>query len=304
MLFWRILNNKIVSSQEVPIVGFDINGTYYQAPQEYLDQREFLIFRTALGVGDWVMLERLPYILKKKYPGCKVFLPSSKFVKEVLGFLIDGGQWSSWGDPSTTAELVFKNNPYIDGYVDNWHTEVYHDHFRIRDSNNLKLSLVQQMAKFHGIDYEEVDDIVPKLYFDTEEINEGERILEGIKTPFQFLHISDRYTPKDSAILLEYMKQLGLLDKRFITYYTGNIQETPFENLNIIRNIKDIKNPRVQFYIKSKAENVIGVQTGATDVVSGLTQVHSLHHSKSLEDTWKVGNYIPTIKYIDRRNYE
>lgn len=304
MLFWRIVNNAVVSSQEVPIVGFDIQNTYYQAPQDYLDKREFLIFRTALGVGDWVMLERLPYALKKKYPDCKVYLPSPAFIKQTLGFLIDAGQWNSWGDPSTTVELVFKNNPYIDGYVDEWYTEVYHDHFRVRDSSNYKITLTQQLAKFHGIDYEEVDDTIPKLYFDKIEIEEGDSILDNIKHPFQFLHISDRYTEKDSQILLKYMEELNILGSNFVTYYNGDISKTAFGDLNIIRNIVDIKNPRIQFYIKSKAENVIGVQTGATDVVSGLTQVHSLHHSKALEDTWRVGNFIPTIKYINRKDYE
>lgn len=304
MQFWRIANNKIVQAHNVELVGFDINKEAYQAPQEYIDRKEFLLFRTALGVGDWVMMERLPYVLKKKYPGCKVYIPSPKFIRDVLGFLIDAGQWKSWGDPSKTAELVFKNNPYIDGYVDEWYTEVYSDHFRVYDSSNLKLSLAQQIAKFHGIDYEEVDDIIPKLYFDEEEIRIGNEVVNEIPKPFQFLHISDRYTEKDSRILLQYMENLDLLDKNFVTYFTGDINNTPFANLKIIRNIIDIKDPRIQFYVKSKAENVIGVQTGATDVVSGFTQVHSLHHSKQLEDTWRVGNYIPTIKYINRKDYE
>ena len=57
------------------------------------------------------------------------------------------------------------------------------------------------------------------------------------------------------------------------------------------------------FELKTKSTNVFGIQTGATDIISSYTQVHSLHHSKQLEDTWKVGNYIPKIKYINRKNY-
>lgn len=304
MRFWRIIDNKIISSTEVPIVGFDINKEAYQAPQNYLDKEEFLIFRTALGVGDWVMLERLPYVLKKFYPNCKVYLPSPKMCKEILGELIQVGEWKSWGDPSTTVKMVFDNNPYVDGYVDEWYTEVYHDHFRVRNEDDLKLTLTQQMARFYGIPYSSVDDLIPKLYFSEEEILEGEEYLKQFNSPFQFLHISDRYTSTDSEILVKYIKELGLENKDFITYYLGDISKTPFSFLNITHNITDIKNPRIQFYVKSKAENVIGVQTGATDVISGITQVHSLHHSKNLEDTWRVGNYIPSIKYINRKNYE
>lgn len=301
MRFWRISNNKIVDSKEVSMVGYDINAKYYTAPQEYLDKQEFIIFRTALGIGDWVMMERIAYNLKLHYSNCKVYLPSPKMLKQIFGNYIN--QWSSWGDASTTVELMFKNNPYIDGYVDNWYTEVYHDHFRIYDSNNPKITLCQQMCKFHRIDYNKITDNVPQIYFTSEEIKKGNIELRSLPSTFEFLHLSDRYTEEDSDILLNYIEQLGLINKDFVTYYKGDINNSKFKNLNIKNNIINITDPRIQFYIKSKANNVIGVQTGATDVISGLTQVHSLHHSKELEDTWKVGNYIPTINYINRKNY-
>ena len=100
------------------------------------------------------------------------------------------------------------------------------------------------------------------------------------------------------------MEEQNVLGDDFLVYYNGDIKNTDFKNLNIIGNIKDINDPRIQFYIKSKSSNVFGVQTGATDVISSYTQVHSLHHSKQLEDTWEVGNYIPKIKYINRKNYK
>lgn len=302
MRFWRILNNQIVDSKEVSMVGYDINKEYYIAPQEYLDKQKFIIFRTALGIGDWVMVERIAYNLKNHYPNCKIYLPSPKMLKQIFGNYIH--QWSSWGDASTTVELMFKNNPYIDGYVNDWYTEIYHDHFRIYDSNNPKVTLCQQMCKFHGLDYTKIIDNIPKIYFTSEEIKEGNKELKNLPSSFEFLHLSDRYTEKDSDILLNYIEQLNLTNKDFITYYKGDIKNSKFKNLNIKNNITNITNPRIQFYIKSKSNNVIGVQTGATDIVSGLTQVHSLHHSKTLEDTWKVGNYIPTIKYINKKDYE
>lgn len=301
MQFWRIINNQIVNSKEVSMVGFDINGEYYISPQEYIDQQKFIIFRTALGIGDWVMMERIAFNLKQYYPNCKIYLPSPKMLKQIFGNYIN--QWSSWGDASTTVELMFKNNPYIDGYVDEWYTEIYHDHFRVYDSKNPKITLCQQMCKFHGISYDKIKNNIPLIYFNTKEIEQGDNYLKNLPNNFEFLHISDRYTEKDSNILLKYIEELNLTNKPFVTYYKGKIQDTKFNKLNIKYNIVDIKNPRMQFYIKSKSNNVIGVQTGATDVVSGLTQVHSLHHSKELEDTWKVGNYIPTINYINRKNY-
>lgn len=302
MIFWRIYNNQIISGEEVPMVGFDINKEYFLAPDEYINDNKFLIFRTCLGIGDWVMLERMAFNLKENYPTCKVYLPSPKMIKEILGPML--GNWASWGDASQTVNLMFKNNPYIDGYVDKWHTEIYHDHFRIYDSTNPKITLTQQMCKFHHIPYNKCIDVIPKLYFDKEETQEGEAYIKNYPKEFNFLHLSDRYTEKDNNILLNYMDNNKLTDKPFLIYYTGDINKTPFKDLKIIDNIEYIKNPRIQFYIKSKSQNVIGVQTGATDVVSGLTQVHSLHHSKELKNTWEVGNFIPTIKYINRKDYE
>ena len=302
MIFWRIYNNQIISGEEVPMVGFDINKDSFIAPDEYIKNNKFLIFRTCLGIGDWVMLERMAFNLKENHPNCKVYLPSPKMIKEILGPML--GNWASWGDASQTVNLMFKNNPYIDGYVDNWYTEVYHDHFRVYDSNNPKITLTQQMCKFHHIPYDKCTDLIPKLYFDQDEEIKGNLYLSKFPGEFNFLHLSDRYTEKDNNILLSYIKEMGIEKTPFMIYYKGDINQTPFNQLNIINNINDIIDPRVQFYVKSKAKNVIGVQTGATDVISGLTQVHSLHHSTNLEDTWAVGNFIPTIKYINRKDYE
>lgn len=303
MEFWRIANNQIISSQTVNWIGFDINKEYYMAPNEYIDEGKFIIFRTAHGIGDWVMMERMAYNLKQKYPNCKVYVPTPKMCADVFNFLYTRGWWKSWGDPSKTVEYMFKNNPYIDGWIDNWHTEVYHDHFRVYDSTDPTVTLTQQMCKFHHMEYNECTSLVPMLYFDDKEISEGNTELTSLPKEFQFLHISDRYTDKDTDILLNYIEQIGLSNKKFVTYYKGDISETKFSKLNIVGNIEHIVDPRIQFYVKSKAENVVGVQTGATDVISGLTKVHSLHHSPVLEETWSKGNYIPSISYINRKDF-
>lgn len=304
MDFWRIANNEIVQATLTHKLGFDINGDYFLAPDEYIEDGKFIIFRTCHGIGDWVMLEPMAKNLKLKYPNSKVYVPSPQMLRDVFKFLYQRNWWKSWGDPSKTVEYMFKNNPYIDGYVDNWHTEVYHDHFRVYDSTNPKITLAQQMLKFHHINYDECVDLNPMLYFDNDEIKLGDNYLKDLPSNFEFLHISDRYTEDDTDILLSYIDELGLSGKKFVTYYQGDISETAFGKLNIDANIINISDPRIQFYVKSKANNVIGVQTGATDVVSGLTQVHSLHHQSSLEETWGVGNYIPNIKYINRFDYK
>lgn len=303
MEFWRIYNNRIVHSSTVNWIGFDVNKEYYQAPQEYIDEGKFLILRTAHGIGDWVMMERMAFNLKQKYPNCKVYVPTPKMCRDIFKPLYDMGWWKSWGDPSKTVEYMFKNNPYIDGWVDEWHTEVYHDHFRVYDSTNPRITLSQQMCKFHHMEYEECTSLVPMLYFDKQEEEQGDKELTQLPPEFQFLHISDRYTDSDTDILLKYIEHLNLSGKKFVTYYKGDINQTQFSKLNIVGNIQHIEDPRIQFYVKSKAENVIGVQTGATDVISGLTKVHSLHHSKTLEETLHKGNYIPSISYIDRKDY-
>jgi hypothetical protein len=304
MEFWRIFDNKIVGATNTNVLGFDIHSDYYIAPDEYIEGGKFLIFRTANGIGDWVMVEPIAKNLKHKYPNCEVYVASPKMIKDVLGFLHDRGWWKSWGDPSKTMEYMFKNNPYIDGFVDTWHTEVYHDHFRIYDSKNAYVTLAQQMLKFHHMDYDECIELNPMIYFDATEAKVGDSHLKNLPSDFEFLHISDRYTEKDTDILLSYIDDLNLSGKKFVTYYKGDIADIAFSKLNIVGNITHIEDPRIQFYVKSKAQNVIGVQTGATDVVSGHTQVHSLHHSATLEETLRKGNYIPNIKYIDRANYE
>jgi hypothetical protein len=298
MQFWRIFNNQIIPQYETNLVGWSKNGEY----PTLKDANKFLVYRTALGVGDWVMLERLPKALKSYYPECEVYLPSPKLLKETFGAMLD--QWSSWGDVSKTVELVFKNNPYIDGYVDSW-GEIYSDHYRIYDENNWKTPLVRQMARFFGIPDEFVIDEIPQLYFDESEIYQSLLIFNKLESdaPFGFnvLHISNRNKPKDNQILYNYIIANRFDNLPFI--YHGNKKNTVFENLEIIGNTNDINNPRIQFYIKSQAQNIIGNQTGATDVVCGLTKVHSLHHSPKLEETFRVGNYLPSIAYIDKDEY-
>jgi hypothetical protein len=40
--------------------------------------------RTCHGFGDWGILTVKPYLLKQKYPNCKVYLPSSRLIKKIF----------------------------------------------------------------------------------------------------------------------------------------------------------------------------------------------------------------------------
>ena len=297
MQFFRILNNKIYAGGEIPLVGFPMNKDYLVME----DPEKVLIFRTALGVGDWVMLERLPKAIKSYYPNCKVYLPSPKMIAETFGPMMQN--WSSWGDVSKTVELVFANNPYVDGYVDSWEGEVYTDHYRIYDEDNWKTPLVRQMARFYNIPDDHEIDYNPICYFSNYEYESGKDLIRrnyGVSGGYNFLHLSNRTTEEDTKLLLDYIFDNGFSSTPFVYYYTGDINDTVFKNLDMRWNIANISDPRMQFFIKSCARNVIGQQTGATDVISGLTKVHSLHHSDKLEETFRVGNYLPAITYIKK----
>lgn len=297
MQWFRILDNKIYGGNDVPLVGFPNNEDY----PILADPEKVLIFRTALGVGDWVMLESLPKVIKEYYPNCKVYLPSPKMIAETFGPMMQN--WASWGDVARTVELVFANNPYVDGYVDSWEGEVYSDHYRIYDPTNWKTPLVRQMARFYDIPDDHEIDYTPQIYFDHIELVSGTKLMMdnfGMSGGFNFLHLSNRNTEEDTTLLLEYIKKNKFHQSPFVYYYAGDIKQTVFKGLDLRWNIADVSDPRMQFFIKSHAMNVIGNQTGATDVICGRTKVHSLHHSEKLEETFRVGNYLPPITYIKR----
>lgn len=297
MLQYRIKDKRIEALYETPLVGFTLFKDYpvLENPDKVL------IFRTALGVGDWVMLERLPKAIKSYYPDCKVYIPSTKMITETFGGMM--GQWSTWGDVANTVNLVFKNNPYVDGIVDEWDGEVFSDHWRIFDEMKWDTPLVRQMARFYDIPDSFELDYSPMLYFTEDELRTGLTYLNELVrdySEFNFLHLSDRNTGVDNELLFNYIKENELDKLPFLYYCKGDINQTIFKDLKLINNIADVQDIRSQFFIKSKAQNIVGNQTGATDVVCGLTKVHSLHHSDFLVETFRVGNYLPPISYIKR----
>jgi hypothetical protein len=143
-IFWRINSNELTPIFETPLLGFPIEDPSFIS-DEYLDKKEFIIFRTCHSIGDWGIISAMPKLLKQKYPDCKVYVPSSKLVSKMFGGF---NNWNHWNNPFENAELVFKNNPYVDEFIDDINDEVFHDHYRIYDLNNIEVPLITQILKF------------------------------------------------------------------------------------------------------------------------------------------------------------
>ena len=99
--FLRVFDGKLYEAGETLKLGFE-ESEGLRIPDEYLEGKEFTILRTAWGIGDWGIISAMPRLLKEKYPDCKVYIPSKKFIKNTFG--ID----------SNMMNVVFENNPYVD----------------------------------------------------------------------------------------------------------------------------------------------------------------------------------------------
>jgi len=74
MIFYRIVDNKLYHVHETNDIGFNSSDASF-IPDDYLEQQNFIIMRTAHGIGDWGIISALPRLLKQKYPNCKVVIP-------------------------------------------------------------------------------------------------------------------------------------------------------------------------------------------------------------------------------------
>ncbi len=166
MIFWRIIDNRLHPVSEVQSLGFE-ESEGLRIPDEYLDKQEFMVMRTAHGLGDWVIISSMPRLLKEKYPNCKVYVPSVSLLERLFGNIKD--HWGTWENPFKTVNYVFDNNPYVDGVVDELDGEVFHDHYRVYNDNKLDIPLVRQMLKFWQFKDDEMKDYTPELYWTEEE---------------------------------------------------------------------------------------------------------------------------------------
>jgi hypothetical protein len=291
-IFWRINSNELTPIFETQQLGFPIEDPSF-IPDEYLDKKEFIIFRTCHSIGDWGIISAIPKLLKQKYPDCKVYVPSSKLISKIFGGF---NNWNHWNNPFENAELVFKNNPYVDEFIDDINDEVFHDHYRIYDSNNIETSLIVQMLRFWQFTDDEVQDHLPELYFSPEETSIGNKIIETYTngeygTLLLTNTVKEYYSDDINNLLLKELEQYKNLT--FFYYGSKDIKDTIFNSTKYV-NFKDLNIPiRIQLYIKTKALVNIGYQSGVNDSVCRYSKVICTPSTGVLG-----ADYLKAIKYL------
>ena len=270
MIFWRIIDNQVHPVEETDTLGFE-KSEGLGIPDEYLDTQKFMVMRTAHGIGDWGILSAMPRLLKEKYPDCKVYVPSVTLLEKL--FSQYAGNWNAWSNPFTNVENVFKHNPYVDDFVDEYDGEVFHDHYRVYDKDDINIPLLEQMLKFWQFDTNEYQDSRPEIYWSNEEKKLGDAIIEEYvgDNDFGCLLISDRYDYTMDNLIIENI-DVGL--KHF--YWTERpIEQTEFDFIDKALDMRNMS-VRIQLYIKSKARYNVGNQCGTSQLVTRYSDVHSV----------------------------
>lgn len=285
-----LYNEYFQSVAEVQKLGFsDKSDT--RIPIEYLRNKQFILFRTCHSYGDWVLLSAAPRLLKQKYPDCTVIIPSPECI---LKYFSPDSWLYKHNNPFNNVVEIFKNNPYVDGMIDEipQGMPIYHDHFRIYDEKNADIPIVQQMLKFWRFEDHEMEDCQPELYWDDKEKIIGNNIIEQVfeNQSFGFLYLDDQYVVGDGINHTWYsedIKQEKLEYKRSLIqkeinkynlpwlYYSGN-NDFIYKTNNKIVNIKELNiSLRIQQYIKSKSKLIIGHQGGyGTDCMPRYTKCY------------------------------
>jgi len=264
-------------------LGFSVSDPSY-IPDEYLEKQEFVILRTAQGLGDWGIISAIPRLLKEKYPNCRVYVPSVKLIQQL--FDKHKNMWPSWGNPFENSQHIFKNNPYVDDFVDSVSGDIFHDHYRIYDTKNSETPLIQQILKFWQFNENEYEDYQPELYFTDDEIHFGDDVIkEHTNGKFGTLLLSDRFDSKTNGKIEEVLKDN---DIHYFYWTSVPIKET---SCNFIKKALDLRHihPRIQLYIKTKAELNIGNQCGVNDSVCRYTKTYTVPRSSDLRENFIKG---------------
>ena len=284
MIFWRILDNQLYSVGNVDKLGFELSSNTY-IPDEYLEKQEFMVMRTAHGIGDWGIISAMPRLLKQKYPNCKVYVPSEKMLEQLFSNYSD--MWSSWNNPFKNVHYVFDNNPYVDGFKDYMVGEVFHDHYRIYDNDDLNVPLVEQMLKFWQFNDKEYNNSQPELYWSDDERKFGDSIIdEYVGGNFGCLLTSNRYEKdRDEKKIIDV-----LINNEFKYFYYTHIpiEDTPFNFIDKALDLRNV-NPRIQMYIKSKAKLNVGNQSGITHLVVRYSDVYEVQRQFPLKHNFVKG---------------
>ena len=270
MIFWRIVDNQVHPVHETDNLGFE-KSEGLRIPDEYLDKQEFMIMRTAHGIGDWGIISAMPRLLKEKYPGCKVYVPSKKLLKKL------------YGQDHNNVQVVFDNNSFVDEFVDVISGEVFHDHYRIYDKDNTDIPLLKQILKFWQFTDEEMSDSQPEMYWSDEEKKLGDDIIKEYVGDKEFgcLLISDRFGTQSGKYHKETFKKdinniTKVLTENSLPYFYWTykpIQDTEFNWINKVLDLHNI-DLRIQLYIKSKAKVNISNQCGTNQTVTRYSKCY------------------------------
>ena len=263
MIFWRIFDNKLYATNEVDRLGFE-ESEGLRIPDEYLEKKEFMVMRTAHGIGDWGIISAMPRLLKKKYPDCRVYVPTSKFIKQLFGV------------ESNIPQTIFDNNPYVDKYKDFIMGEIFHDHYRVYNKDNSDIPLLEQMLKFWQFEEDEYIDSKPEMYWSDEEKSLGDTIIKNTigDTEFGCLLVSDRFGTqrgkhhqesydKDTKVMTKVLEENQM---PYFYWMSKPISQTPFNFIDKALDMRHI-DLRVQLYIKSKAKVNLSNQCGTNHLM-------------------------------------
>ena len=259
-------------------------------PDDYLKKQNFLVMRTAHGIGDWGILSAMPRLIKEKYPNSKVYVPSKKLLQKLFNLKHDN------------ANHVFFNNPYVNDFVDSIDGEVFHDHYRIYDKENTDVPLIKQMLKFWQFSENEYKDYLPEIYWTDEEKELGNKIIRkyvGDKD-FGCLLMSDRFGTQrgkhDSESYDKDVKVMSdVLQKNNLPYFYWTnrpINKTPFNFINTALDLRNV-NIRVQLFIKAKAKLNVSNQCGMSHLVVRYSNCFESQRQYPIEH-----NYISKINYL------
>ena len=282
MIFYRILDDKLYHVDEVNKLGFE-KSEGLRIPDEYLNKEEFVVFRTAWGTGDWGIVSAMTRLLKEKYSNCKVYIPSQKLIKKL--FNVD----------TNVVNMIFDNNPYVDGYKDSIKGEVFHDHYRIYNPKKPITPLLEQMLDFWQFKPHEYEDSSPEIYFTDEEREIGDYIINK-RAPegFGTLLLSNRFN-KDRDY--NFMKKA--LDKNKMPYFYW-VSNPSLLSMFDVKTVFDFRNVdiRVQMYIKPQSKVMVGNMSGADIMFPRYTKVYMAPREKGFGSNIVRGNLITKIEDI------
>ena len=307
--FFRIFDNKLYGIQRENI-GFSVNDAMY-IPDEYLENKKFMVMRTCHGIGDWVLLSGMPRLLKEKYSDCKVYVPSSVMLKKIFGEMLNNWGYGTF-DASKISEIVFESNPYVDGFVDEIDGEIFHDHYKIFDESNDKVPLLKQMLMFWQFKDDEMLDTTPDFYPNENEKEWIKRFTQRWELDkYSYISVSSTFgNTSDSNILIEQLKRKDSGDMKWLYYGEVPLDKSPLNFLDAVE-IKELNlSIREQQYLKVNAKYNFGNETGmnlwtpkySETYVIGNKYYGPVHggnnEGKVRKRPFKSGNFVNRVNYL------